>query len=58
MCCDRGVAMETDRGLTAHFLLPADSVEEEEAGDDGVGEGDREAIGHLTLLTVSGRSKS
>lgn len=55
ICCDCGVAIVTDTGLTTCFLLPADSEEEVEGG---VGKGDREAVGHLTPLTISGKSKS
>lgn len=60
MRCDRRVAMVTDwgRGLTTCFLLPADSEEEEVEEEDGVRKGDGEAMGHLTPLTISGRSKS
>lgn len=52
---DCGVALVTNAGLTTCFLLPADSEEDVEGGE---GKGDREAEGHFTPLTISGKSKS
>lgn len=57
---NRCVTMATGQegGWTMCFLLTADSEEEEVDDEDEEVKGDGGAVGHLTPLIVSGRSKS
>lgn len=59
MCREGCVAKVTvwESGMTVCFVLAADSREEVDEEDSG-GKGDGDEMGHLTPLTISGRSKS